>query len=164
MFRSRALWCNIATELDLRDFPIDTQRLKVRFQSYSSNASRMMLQWLPTPLDPLPSETLSNSLFHVVGETTSSEMIQFRRGQTFSTLVAELEFERRVLQYELKFMFPLTLLVALSCVQYFIDSSSTPARVGFALTVILCLTKKLFFFFSTLQFSIYLDDFDCDNV
>jgi hypothetical protein len=115
--------------------------LKLRFQSYSSDSSFLLLSWQEdAPLDPLPSETLSNSLFHVTGQQTDAQLLTFRRGLQFSTLTANIFVERRTLQYEIKFVFPMALLVALACVQFFIDSSSAPARVGFGLTMTLTVT------------------------
>jgi hypothetical protein len=97
----------------LRDFPLDTQELKFRIQSYSLPADLLQLRWRAVaPLDPLPTG-LSNSVWTVVDQQTSEQNVTFRRRQQFSMLIARIFVKRQTTQHSLKFIFPMSLLVFL---------------------------------------------------
>jgi hypothetical protein len=118
--------------------PLQEQNVSIRIVSFTLPMSRVVLKWDENdPLDPLPQESLSSSLWTFRNSSTFTSISPMRRSQNFSVATAVVSISRRTEQYMSKVIVPLATIVTLATGQFYIDRNSAPARIGFSITMTL---------------------------
>lgn len=141
---SRHQTCVFKADFDLSDFPFDSQTFNLKRVSYAYTQSEMVLQPISTSTCFLPDPTVDfeNSLWDLNSADCSSSTIVFRVGQdNYYQVTGSLYVERKSQNYIVKLILPMFVIVSLSTITYFIDCSSTPARVGGTVTLVLSIVS-----------------------
>ena len=137
---SRHQTCVFKADFDLIDFPFDSQVFSIKRVSYAYTQSELFLR--PTVNGPcfLPDPTIDfeNSVWDLESAECTAGTFVFRVGQEdYYQVSGNLYVKRKFQNYVVKVILPMFIIVSLSTITYFIDASSTPARVGGTVTLVL---------------------------
>jgi len=132
---SRHQSCTFHSPFDLLNFPFDEQTIAVRRTSFSYTDDELVLKFVtPTGWRPDPQTDFMNSLWdfeYAFSNTTSLVFIDTHSANAY------IRISRKSMNYVLKMILPMCLLVLLSSLSYAVDPSSPPARVGFSVALVL---------------------------
>lgn len=133
----------------LQDFPFDQQSLGIQAVSYSFNQNLMNLTFYDDasggPAFPPVSQTFSSVLWNLQGTTNNATTIVFREGQPlYSLLQFNLQVKRDPTIYILNYILPLFFISFSSCLTYWVDPKIAPARVSFAISLLLSTIAFIF--------------------
>ena len=137
MLFAKKMATKLRSNFKLQEFPFDTQLLTIDLMSFRYSEEQLLLAlensslWSPEP-------QMDSSVFVLESGTTHIDSFLLRpNDDAFSRIRATLIIERRYANYILKFILPLSLLIMLSQLLYYIDLRSPPARVAGSVTLLL---------------------------
>lgn len=137
---SRHQTCVFKADFDLLKFPFDSQTFSIKRVSYAYTQSELVLRPIASGPCFLPDPTIGfeNSLWDLTAADCSAQTFLFRVGQdNYYQVAGNLYVKRKFQNYIVKLILPMFIIVCLSTITYFIDASSTPARVGGTVTLVL---------------------------
>ena len=143
LFSQKLMW-TLKTTFDLHEFPFDEQRLIVEMLSFSYGEDELCLSpengslWNPSP-------SLNSPLFLLQNYGGHQDSVVLRpRDAPYSRVIGFMVVERRYVNWIVRVVVPLALLVTFAQFLYFVDMRAAPARVAGALTTVLtCATFNL---------------------
>ncbi|CAJ0932644.1 unnamed protein product, partial [Mesorhabditis belari] len=140
---------NVACNLHLKDYPLDSQKCLVKIISYAHVETEMKATWFEDGAIRMnkeiglpeynlgPAESLSCSgEFHYTITHNSSRI------GNFSCLVGVLSMKRAIGYHLVQSYIPTGLIVAISWVSFWIDRRAVPARVSLSFTTLLTLSTQ----------------------
>jgi len=124
-------------------YPFDKHSCPFKFTFYSLYNNEAELMWFPgRGLEILPGIQLP--ILQVTGLSQSGNILLDRNwSANFSSLVAQIEFERRLSYYLFRVYLPCLLLVVVSWTSFWLDVTAVDARVAIGLTTILAMATQL---------------------
>ncbi|KAJ3064262.1 hypothetical protein HDU98_012300 [Podochytrium sp. JEL0797] len=150
LFWSRHFLMNLGADLDLRQFPYDSQDLPLQLVPYSYDNTTMLLEFMATGAvypDPVtdPDSPLKADLWTVNGITNATESFTEIVGQTdYSRLTVTISVSRIPNYYVYRYIVPLVFLALASSAQYWIDPAAVSTRVGVGITLLLAIVSFMF--------------------
>ncbi|KAI4456334.1 neurotransmitter gated ion channel [Holotrichia oblita] len=118
--------------MDLKKFPFDEQICQLNFQSWTYNASQLILKWEePDPVkvaSPLHLTEFSLEDFNTI-ESTKPAPIKGGFSGNFSTLTFRFNIAREVGYYIIDYFIPSIMLVSTSWVTFWLQADNTAPRV-----------------------------------
>ncbi|KAJ3072204.1 hypothetical protein HDU98_004046 [Podochytrium sp. JEL0797] len=150
MFWSRHFLMNLGADLDLRQFPFDSQDLPLQLVPYSYDNTTMLLEFMTTGAvypDPLtdPDSPLKADLWAVNGISDLAESFNEIAGQTdYSRLTVTISVSRKPIYYITRYIIPLVFIALASSAQYWIDPAAVSTRVGVGVTLLLAIVSFMF--------------------
>ena len=141
------------TNLDLRRFPFDAQRLAVRVQSFTWTDDEMIFVPDPAYIGFAPDSTFEGlDVTGVAADVRRTEIAGW--GTAFSEFVAGIDVERRAAFYVWTVFAPVVLIFLISCTVFVVDSASFHDRVGISLAALLaCIATQFAISFNLPQIS-----------
>eukprot|EP00112_Aurelia_sp_Birch-Aquarium-sp1_P016608 Seg378.25 transcript_id=Seg378.25/GoldUCD/mRNA.D3Y31 product="Gamma-aminobutyric acid receptor subunit beta" protein_id=Seg378.25/GoldUCD/D3Y31 len=122
--------------MELHFYPFDIQNCTLEITSFVHNRDFVRLLWDKPPIveenGKLPMKEFNIVKYHAVEDISTAG----RNGE-FDSLVVQFRFYRFLAYYFLRDFFPCILIVVLSWMTFWIDYSSTPARVAMGITTVL---------------------------
>lgn len=149
----------LAVDLDLRDFPFDTQRLPIELVSYQYSASEVVFSADSELVAKL--DTLSGDAWTY--ETLEPESYVYRikdEGRGGSALTLALNAKREASYYIFTLALPMTLILFLAWMAHWLPVDVVPARMGTASATVFSLIAFGVSFRLTLPKIAYLTDAD----
>ncbi|CAJ0580495.1 unnamed protein product, partial [Mesorhabditis spiculigera] len=140
---------NVACNLHLKDYPLDSQQCLIKIISYAHVVEEMNVTWF----DDMPirmNKEIGLPEFHITGHDGMYCNGEFmytithnssRRGN-FSCLVGVMNLERAIGYHLVQSYLPTSLIVAISWVSFWIDRRAVPARVSLSFTTLLTLSTQ----------------------
>ncbi|PAV65343.1 hypothetical protein WR25_08632 isoform D [Diploscapter pachys] len=140
---------NLACNLNLKNYPLDSQICYVKIISYAHVQHEMMVRWFPNEpirynpdIKPPEFEIKSfdqgycNGTFHYTLTHNSSRI------GNFSCLLGMIRLKREIGFHLVQSYIPTGLIVAISWVSFWIDRRAVPARVSLSFTTLLTLSTQ----------------------
>uniref|UniRef100_A0A914VZS1 Uncharacterized protein n=1 Tax=Plectus sambesii TaxID=2011161 RepID=A0A914VZS1_9BILA len=138
---------NIACNLDLKDYPLDSQECYVKILSYAHIRRQMMVMWLSNqPIKynhdiDLPEFSVQNMSTDYCGGVYSYAITERgHKRDEFSCLLGKITLTRAIGYHLVQTYIPTGLIVAISWVSFWIDRNAVPARVSLSFTTLLTLS------------------------
>ncbi|KAI3387391.1 hypothetical protein SNEBB_006506 [Seison nebaliae] len=125
--------------MDLRLFPMDTQRCTLEIESYGHETKDMYYRWVDNKLDILETSLPQFNLTHYRQEQI---LITTTTGN-YSRLITTLVFKRRIGYYLIQIYVPAILIVIMSWKSFWIERTASPARVSLGITTVLTMTTLM---------------------
>jgi len=141
VFRQR-VWGDFSESLELREFPFDTQQLKISLVNVKFGARQVRYH-----IDPQSgvAETLRIPDWQVRSWGVSPQLLPIGHNHTERpAVVVSLEVERYASYFILKVILPLILIVAMSWMVFWIDPSMAAPQISVAVTAMLTLIAYRF--------------------
>ncbi|XP_032235840.1 glycine receptor subunit alpha-2 isoform X2 [Nematostella vectensis] len=131
--------------MDLRSYPMDTQRCNFSIESFGYPINDVVYKWRlgRSDEDIKVKQDLALTKFTLWKIQTFTKISHYVTG-SFSGIVAEFTMTRRALYYVIQIFLPCAMIVFLSWISFWIDSHSTPARIALGITTVLSMTTLLF--------------------
>ncbi|KAL4230217.1 Glycine receptor subunit alpha-3 [Mactra antiquata] len=126
-------------EMDLRKYPLDSQRCAVVMESYGYSTENLMFYWHPTPYEKDPRLTVSQFF---LGNFENLRCQNQYNGVNYSCVVLEFEVTRSLGYYLIQVYVPSILIVILSWVSFWLDIDAVPARISLGLLTVLTMTTQ----------------------
>ncbi|XP_021961659.1 gamma-aminobutyric acid receptor subunit beta [Folsomia candida] len=142
IMRSIRLTVTASCPMNLRNFPMDTQRCRLEMESFGSNMSDIRYSWAKGVDSVGVAGDVSLPQFKIVGHRQLVNEASLGSGN-YSRLECELVFERSLGYYLLQIYCPATLIVLISFVTFWINRNATTARVALGITTILTMTTLM---------------------
>ncbi|EDO36971.1 predicted protein, partial [Nematostella vectensis] len=146
IFYSRSAHIVASCEMDLRDFPMDTQTCNLVFGSYGYTDNDIKLSWKSTKILIANKEMAQFSLGDCV---LSSKTMEYVQGN-YTLLSASFPMHRRIGYYAIQMYVPCTFLVMLSWIVFWMNPEETGNRLTVGITTILTIVFLLGYTNSTL--------------
>ncbi|XP_031567075.1 glycine receptor subunit alphaZ1-like isoform X2 [Actinia tenebrosa] len=127
--------------MDLRNFPMDKQKCKLKMEAFSYDEEEMTLAWHPiNPVNVAKGiEIPSYSLEDVTWYTGKEE---FTTG-SYSLLTVQFELDRRLGFHMIQIYLPSYLIVILAWVSFWVDREQTAARIAMGITTVLTMATLI---------------------
>jgi len=122
--------------MELHFYPFDIQNCTFEISTMTHSKEYIRLHWDHTPIVHQNSK-LEMKEFNIVKYETAIAEKSFGRDGIYDTLQLKFRFYRFLALYFLRDFFPCILIVVLSWMTFWIDYSSTPARVAMGITTVL---------------------------
>ncbi|CAH3025688.1 unnamed protein product, partial [Porites evermanni] len=133
IFYSKGVKIVASCEMNLENFPMDTQKCMLIFGSYSFNTNGLNYKW---KTDTAIVEKKSIAQFDMNKVELNSTNTTYISG-SYSTLIISFNFKRRIGYYVIQVFFPDILVVAISWIVFWLDQDDMGGRVGLGITTIL---------------------------
>jgi len=130
---SKGLTLLASCNMDLRNFPLDSQSCCLKFGSYGYTTNDIIFEWGPTGVVVGNNEMAQ---FEYKSNNISSSIDEFSVGN-FSTISVKFLFERRVGYYLIQVYLPDVFVVALSWIGFWMDKKEMGDRMALGITTIL---------------------------
>ncbi len=128
----------LSVPLDLRNFPFDRQALSIKLLSGRHSADELLFDVNKTYTDR--SETFTIADWSIGPPTADVEVFYFAPLATdFSLFVYRLEARRHPFYYFLKIVFPLTMIILMSWVVFWLNPSHLGTQLGLSASIIVIL-------------------------
>ncbi|XP_078375019.1 glycine receptor subunit alphaZ1-like [Oculina patagonica] len=131
----------LSCQMNFRTFPMDQQTCHFYVGSYSQTEENVIVRWRNGEGMIVP-EDLEIPQFDISRVVSKDEKGVYNTG-VFSEPEATFVFKRRLMFYVYGFYLPVTLVVLLSWISFWIDPESTPARVSLGVITILAMGNFL---------------------
>ncbi|XP_008593206.1 PREDICTED: gamma-aminobutyric acid receptor subunit theta, partial [Galeopterus variegatus] len=128
-----------ACSLDLHKFPLDKQSCKLEVESYGYTVEDIMLSWEDDGNAIRMTEDLHIPQFSFLGRTITSKEVYFYTG-SYMRLILKFQVQREVNSHLVQVYWPTVLTTIVSWISFWMNYSSSAARVTIGLTSILVLT------------------------
>ncbi|PFX21850.1 Gamma-aminobutyric acid receptor subunit beta-1 [Stylophora pistillata] len=120
-------------DMNLRNFPLDSQNCCLKFGSYGYSTDHIHFEWGPAGVSVGNNEMAQ---FEYKGNKLSSGIDEYSVGN-FSTVTVKFIFERRVGYYIIQVYLPDVFVVALSWIVFWMDKKEMGDRMALGITTIL---------------------------
>lgn len=131
----------LACQMNFREFPMDRQTCHFYVGSYSQTEDNVLVRWRNGQGVIVPEE-LEIPQYDLNRVVSKDRKGVYNTG-VFSEPEATFVFKRRLMFYVYGFYLPVTLVVLLSWISFWIDPESTPARVSLGVITILAMGNYL---------------------
>ncbi|KAL4235133.1 ligand-gated ion channel [Mactra antiquata] len=129
------LQCN----MNLRKYPMDTQRCYIMLESYGYSTETLVFKWRSNPVVKDPRLTLAQFEF---GETKTLRCDKSYVNVNYTCLMYEFVLIRSFGFYITQVYIPSVLIVILSWVSFWLDIDAVPARISLGLLTVLTMTTQ----------------------
>ncbi|XP_048587018.1 glycine receptor subunit alpha-3-like isoform X2 [Nematostella vectensis] len=127
--------------MDLRNFPMDSQKCRLKMEAFSYDDNEMTLNWHKT--NPVVvAKDIQIPSYSLKQVTWLSEKEQFTTGE-YSLLTVQFELERRLGFHMIQIYLPSYLIVILSWVSFWVDREQTAARIAMGITTVLTMATLI---------------------
>jgi len=141
IYRQR-LWGSFSQPLELREFPFDTQRLKILLGNINFGSKKVRLMTSP---DSGISENLSIPDWEVLQWNFVAENLRFdNESSLLPGMVFSMEAKRDTNYFKFKVILPLILIVMMSWLVFWIDASLPASQISVAVTAMLIMIAYRF--------------------
>ncbi|EDO45319.1 predicted protein [Nematostella vectensis] len=135
IFYSRGVSIVASCEMDLHDFPLDTQNCYLKFGSYAFTDTDIFFRWNnPNKLSRVQKSDLAQ--FHLAGYDLITETGIYEEGN-YTTVKVIFKMNRRVGYYIIQAYCPDVLIVVLSWIIFWMDVKDMGDRMALGITTIL---------------------------
>ncbi|EDO40478.1 predicted protein, partial [Nematostella vectensis] len=141
VFHSIRLSMTASCPMKLHSYPMDKQTCKLSFESFSYPSTELIFKWNKNRgnKEVQVSDELQIPQFILTEYKTTSEFANFTTG-SYSRLTVLFRFERSIGFFLIQTYIPAYLIVMLSWIAFWINHTSTPARIGLGITTVLTMT------------------------
>lgn len=141
VYRSIRLTVTSSCPMKLQYFPMDRQQCTIEAESYGYNVKDIMYRWArATAVER--DKTISLPQFDIIKIEQKTRIEELSSG-TYSRLVAEIHFARRMGYYLIQIYIPSSLIVVISWVSFWLHRNASPARVQLGVTTVLTMTTLM---------------------
>lgn len=136
---SRSTHIVASCEMDLHDFPMDTQHCKLTFGSYGYTDNDILMKWENTTIDIGNKEMAQFS----VGDAVLSTKVNSYSTGNYTVLSVTFPFKRRMGYYIIQVYIPCVFLVMLSWIVFWMRPDDSASRLTVGITTILTIVFLL---------------------
>lgn len=141
VYRSIRLTVTSSCPMKLQYFPMDRQQCTIEVESYGYNVKDIIYHWArATAVER--DKTISLPQFDIIRTEQKTRIEELSSG-TYSRLVAEIHFARRMGYYLIQIYIPSSLIVVISWVSFWLHRNASPARVQLGVTTVLTMTTLM---------------------
>jgi gamma-aminobutyric acid receptor subunit beta len=141
VYRSIRLTVTSSCPMKLQYFPMDRQQCTIEAESYGYNVKDIIYRWARSTAVERD-KTISLPQFDII-KTEQKTRIEELSSGTYSRLVAEIHFARRMGYYLIQIYIPSSLIVVISWVSFWLHRNASPARVQLGVTTVLTMTTLM---------------------
>ncbi|KAG9509709.1 Gamma-aminobutyric acid receptor subunit beta [Fragariocoptes setiger] len=142
VYRSIRLTVTSSCPMNLQYFPMDSQRCTIEAESYGYNVKDIIYKWARAETAVERDEEISLPQFDII-RTEQKYRIEELSSGTYSRLIAEIHFSRRMGYYLIQIYIPSSLIVVISWVSFWLHRNASPARVQLGVTTVLTMTTLM---------------------
>ncbi len=125
-------------DMDLTLFPMDVQKCKIVFESYSYNVAKVRLNWRSwSPVFSISKSKLPDFILYSL--TWNKSTFDYAAG-TWDHLVVDFHFSRSYGFYILQMYLPTYTIVFVSWIAFWLDPKALPARITLGVSALMALT------------------------
>lgn len=139
IFYSRSVHILASCELDLHEFPMDTQHCKITFGSYGHTDSDILMKWT-NPTIEIGNKQMAQ--FSVGDAILSTKVNSYSTGN-YTVLTVTFPFKRRMGYYIIQVYIPCVFLVMLSWMVFWMRPDDSASRLTVGITTILTIVFLL---------------------
>uniref|UniRef100_A0AC35UCV4 Neur_chan_LBD domain-containing protein n=1 Tax=Rhabditophanes sp. KR3021 TaxID=114890 RepID=A0AC35UCV4_9BILA len=130
----------VMCQMDLTKWPLDSQLCNLRILSYAYNIKELDIKWiLDSPITRNPSIAMSD--MYIVSLQPGLCDGNYSTG-IWSCVTADFFLKREIRHHIMQSYIPTALIVVISWFSFWLDVSSTPARVSLSITTLLTLSTQ----------------------
>lgn len=127
--------------MDLRNFPMDTQKCVLNIEAFSYDDKELTLTWHKD--NPVAvSNTIEIPSYTLANHNWSSDIENFTTGK-YSILTIEFDLHRRLGFHMIQIYLPCYLIVVLAWVSFWVDREQTAARIAMGITTVLTMATLI---------------------
>lgn len=141
VYRSIRLTVTSSCPMKLQYFPMDRQQCTIEAESYGYNVKDILYRWARSTAVERD-KTISLPQFDIIRTEQKTRIEELSSG-TYSRLVAEIHFARRMGYYLIQIYIPSSLIVVISWVSFWLHRNASPARVQLGVTTVLTMTTLM---------------------
>lgn len=141
VYRSIRLTVTSSCPMKLQYFPMDRQQCTIEAESYGYNVKDIIYHWARSTAVERD-KTISLPQFDIIRTEQKTRIEELSSG-TYSRLVAEIHFARRMGYYLIQIYIPSSLIVVISWVSFWLHRNASPARVQLGVTTVLTMTTLM---------------------
>lgn len=141
VYRSIRLTVTSSCPMKLQYFPMDRQLCTIEAESYGYNVKDIIYHWAKSTAVERD-KTISLPQFDIIRTEQKTRIEELSSG-TYSRLVAEIHFARRMGYYLIQIYIPSSLIVVISWVSFWLHRNASPARVQLGVTTVLTMTTLM---------------------
>lgn len=141
VYRSIRLTVTSSCPMKLQYFPMDRQQCTIEAESYGYNVKDIIYRWARAKAVERD-KTISLPQFDIIKIEQKTRIEELSSG-TYSRLVAEIHFARRMGYYLIQIYIPSSLIVVISWVSFWLHRNASPARVQLGVTTVLTMTTLM---------------------
>lgn len=141
VYRSIRLTVTSSCPMKLQYFPMDRQQCTIEAESYGYNVKDIIYRWARSTAVERD-KTISLPQFDIIRTEQKTRIEELSSG-TYSRLVAEIHFARRMGYYLIQIYIPSSLIVVISWVSFWLHRNASPARVQLGVTTVLTMTTLM---------------------
>lgn len=141
VYRSIRLTVTSSCPMKLQYFPMDRQQCTIEAESYGYNVKDINYRWARDTAVERDNK-ISLPQFDIIRTEQKTRIEELSSG-TYSRLVAEIHFARRMGYYLIQIYIPSSLIVVISWVSFWLHRNASPARVQLGVTTVLTMTTLM---------------------
>jgi len=141
VYRSIRLTVTSSCPMKLQYFPMDRQQCTIEAESYGYSIKDIIYRWARSTAVERD-KTISLPQFDITRTEQKTRIEELSSG-TYSRLIAEIHFARRMGYYLIQIYIPSSLIVVISWVSFWLHRNASPARVQLGVTTVLTMTTLM---------------------
>ncbi|XP_057311041.1 gamma-aminobutyric acid receptor subunit rho-1-like [Hydractinia symbiolongicarpus] len=135
VYYSRRLEATTICEMDLKFYPMDTQKCELIFESYAFATDDINISWHKAPISKSPNLNLNGyQLISIEREATEVASVVGNELQNFKFLKVYFSVERTLMFHIYLTYIPSMLLLIFAFCSFWVPETAVPARVGMIIT------------------------------